>query len=237
MSEEYNQAISKHYAAYRPPLHQVILQANLGVLPQFQLGLDIGCGTGVSTLALAKYCQQLHGVDPSTSMIEQTKPSAGIEYHVGDGEHVPLPDNSVDVVTFAGSLSYAKSAALVTELQRVCQSAAHVVVYDFEVLLEKPLELLGIEMELTESNYDHAINFSDCDAFQAMKVYKETVELEVSAEELAHVLFSSSKRYNKLVEAFSGDDPFANAVEALKHLSQKHVIQADTYFAMYQINA
>lgn len=170
-------------------------------------------------------------------MVEKTKPAEGIEYHVGDGEHVPLPDNSVDVVTFAGSLSYAKSAALVTELQRVCQSEAHVVVYDFEVLLEKPLKLLGIEMELTESNYDHAINFSDCDAFQAMKVYKEIVELEVSAEELAHVLFSSSKRYNKLVEAFAGDDPFANAVEALKQLSQKHVIQADTYFTMYQINA
>ncbi|MCG7517784.1 class I SAM-dependent methyltransferase [Vibrio sp. MMH1-50] len=236
MSEEYNQAISKHYAAYRPPLHQVILQANLEELPQFQLGLDVGCGTGVSTFALAKFCQQVHGVDPSTSMIEQAKPSVGIEYHVGDGEHAPLSDSSVDVVTFAGSLSYANSTALLAELQRVCQPKAHVVVYDFEVLLEKPLAQLGIEMDLVESNYDHAINFSDCEGFQAVNVYKETVELEVSAEELAHVLFSSSKRYSKLAEAFAGDDPFVNAVEALKQHNQKHVIQADTYFAMYQIN-
>ena len=171
MSEEYNQAISKHYAAYRPPLSS---SYNLGALPQFQLGLDIGCGTGVSTLALAKYCQQLHGVDPSTSMIEQTKPSAGIGI-MSAMVSMCHYQTTVWMSWRLLLLSYAKSAALVTELQRVCQSAAHVVVYDFEVLLEEAPQAIRHRDGADESNYDHAINFSDCDAFQAMKVYKETV--------------------------------------------------------------
>lgn len=53
-------------------------------------------------------------------MLEQASEAAGITYLQGTGEDIALPDSSVDIVTFAGSLSYAKSSALVQELVRVC---------------------------------------------------------------------------------------------------------------------
>lgn len=61
MSEEYDEAIAYHYNAYRPPLHEVILSQVLGKDERFQNGLDIGCGTGYSAIALAKYCSQVYG--------------------------------------------------------------------------------------------------------------------------------------------------------------------------------
>ena len=61
MSEEYDEAIAYHYDAYRPPLAEVILSQVLGEDERFQDRLDIGCGTGYSAIALAKYCSQVYG--------------------------------------------------------------------------------------------------------------------------------------------------------------------------------
>lgn len=73
----------------------------------FNQGLDVGCGTGYSAGALAKYCTHIYGIDPSQSMLEEARPHEKITYRQGRGQDLPLPDKSIDVVTFAGSLFYA----------------------------------------------------------------------------------------------------------------------------------
>ncbi len=70
MTEEYNQAVAEHYAAFRPPLHQLILKKLLNPGERLQSGLDIGSGTGYSAIALSGYCDHVIGLDPSESMIE-----------------------------------------------------------------------------------------------------------------------------------------------------------------------
>ncbi|WP_047049565.1 methyltransferase domain-containing protein [Vibrio mexicanus] len=77
MSDVYNNKISKHYAAYRPPVHKAILESIFPTEP-FKHGLDIGCGTGVSTIALVPFCAQTTSVDPSQLMLEQAQPTANI---------------------------------------------------------------------------------------------------------------------------------------------------------------
>ncbi|CZF77631.1 putative methyltransferase YcgJ [Grimontia celer] len=236
MSDQYNDNISKHYAAYRPPLHQLILKTALPESQLFACGLDIGCGTGVSSVALSRHCESVIGIDPSESMIGQAEPTELIRYCVGSGENLPLEEKSVDIVTFAGSLSYAKSDALVQELKRVCRQKAWVVVYDFEVHLNPVMESLGIKMQASPSDYDHAINFSDVQQFNELAVKKETVSLEVTAEQLAHVLFSSTNRYSKLTKAFGGENAFENVEAKLEESGEQLSIEADIYVSSYQIN-
>ncbi len=61
----YDDQIARHYAAYRPPLHQLIINEALEN-QLFEVGLDIGCGTGCSAIALADRCRQVFGVDIPT---------------------------------------------------------------------------------------------------------------------------------------------------------------------------
>jgi len=234
MSELYNSAISKHYAAYRPPIHEILLNENIFSEKLFQCGLDVGCGTGVSTMALSKYCQVVHGVDPSAAMISRAKSRDGVSYYVAAGENVPLGDNTVDIVTFAGSLPYAKSDALLREVNRVCIPNASVIVYDFEVLLCDSMSHLGISMDLSEPNYDHAINLSDCDDFDELIVHQNSLSLDVSSTQLAHIIFSSSKRYAHLAGHFGDDGLFMRVVSLLNSISEAHCIKVDAYFSMYQ---
>ena len=237
MSKHYNQAVATHYSSYRPPLHEMILEYVLSNEEVINKGLDIGCGTGYSAVALAKYCLHVYGIDPSQSMLAEARPHKKITYQQGTGEDLPLPDKSVDVVTFAGSLFYAKSELLIKELKRVCRNRALVIPYDFEVLLDDVLLQCGINLEKTGSDYDHKVNFSDSVDFVEIAIGNEQITLEVTAPELAHVLLSSSHHYEAFVEKYDISDPFLVLVTELERTQEKQCLKVNIYFSKYQLNS
>ncbi len=233
MSDQYNNEVSKHYAAYRPPIHQRILELILKDRETSAFGLDIGCGTGVSTQALSPYCAEVLGVEPSEAMLSQAQQVSNGRYLQGDGETIPLAASCADLVTFAGSLYYAKSAALVEELRRVTTDGALIVVYDFEVQLSGFMQQLGIELPSSSSGYDHEINFSDCQQMKQWRCEQQRVELTLSSQQLAHVLFSSSTRYQYLLEKFGQQETFERVLDALNQVSDEHLVSVDCYFSTY----
>jgi len=234
MSETYNQAIAYHYSAYRPPLHQMILKYVFSGEETFKKGLDIGCGTGYSTIALSKYCLHVTGVDPSQSMLEEAKLHDKATYLKGAGEKLPLTNKSIDVVTFAGSLFYTKSDLLIKELKRVCRNQAIVVPYDFEVLLDEVLLQCGINLKKIESDYDHEINFSDCDDFNEIISSSEQVSLEITSTELAHILLADSNIYDAFVKKYCVSNPFPELVNELETTEKHHYLKVNIYFSKYK---
>jgi ubiquinone/menaquinone biosynthesis C-methylase UbiE len=64
--------------------------------------LDLGCGTGRFSEALAVHFDaEVIGIDPSKKMLEQARRKRRdrrIQYELGCGESIPLPDNSVDLI-------------------------------------------------------------------------------------------------------------------------------------------
>ena len=80
MSHNYSKSIAQHYAAYRPPLHEVILTSFLNAKNRFDKGLDIGCGNGYSSIALAKWCDQVYGIEVSQKMLETAKKHPKVHY-------------------------------------------------------------------------------------------------------------------------------------------------------------
>lgn len=64
--------------------------------------LDLGCGTGRFTEALAAHFSgEVTGLDPSVQMLERArgkKRDASVRYLHGAAEAIPLPDSSVDMV-------------------------------------------------------------------------------------------------------------------------------------------
>jgi len=230
MTERYDPVAAAHYAAYRPPLHSVILRRVLPAGDTFGIGLDVGCGTGLSAVALAEHCTRVYGIDPSPSMLREATADASVTYLAGEAQRIPLMNRRVDIVTFAGSLFYARGPAAGEETRRVCRAGAIVVVYDFEVLLGDVLRRCGIDGPAHASGYDHGVNFSGAPGFTEVAIGRERIPLHVTASELAHVLLSDSGRLDQFSGKYRLEDPFQPLAEAL----DRTTLETDIYYARYR---
>ena len=217
MNSHYPSEIAQHYAAYRPPLHAPILGMSLPQPSQFQKGLDVGCGTGYSCLALLAYCTEVTGLDPQESMLQEAITHPYISYVTGTTEELPFGPDTFDIVTFGGSLVYAYAPDLPDKLREVCKADATILVYDFEVKLEEWYEELGIKPLTPLLPYDHALNFADNEDpdLEEEDVGYETLGLEVDARQLAHLLLASHEHYPVLAEKYGLSDPFEGLIEEL----------------------
>jgi ubiquinone/menaquinone biosynthesis C-methylase UbiE len=99
------------------------------------------------------------GVDSSRSMLDAAQRHPKITYLHGSGDALgQLPVQVFDVVTFAGSLFYAKTDRLRKELVRVCPPGGMILVYDFEVLLSEVMAEVGADCRAVPSDYDYHAN-------------------------------------------------------------------------------
>jgi SAM-dependent methyltransferase len=81
---------------------------------------DVGAGTGKFTRALQRDGRIIVAVDPSPHMLEvlaRTLPD--VEVHAGAAEGIPLPDRSMDAVTFAQAWHWVDKALASIEVARV----------------------------------------------------------------------------------------------------------------------
>jgi ubiquinone/menaquinone biosynthesis C-methylase UbiE len=92
--------------------------------------LDVGCGTGLSTLALKGLACQVLGVDPVAAMIACARPDPAITYVVGSAEQLPVEDATIDLVTVASALHWLATDRFFAEARRVLRPAGWLVVYD-----------------------------------------------------------------------------------------------------------
>jgi SAM-dependent methyltransferase len=87
--------------------------------------LEVGCGAGVDLARFAKGGAEVTGVDLAASAIDLARANfeqQGLRGHfeVADGEHLPFPDNSFDLVYAHGVVQYtANPQALAQEVHRV----------------------------------------------------------------------------------------------------------------------
>ena len=234
-TERYDQTFACHYSAYRPPLHKIILEYVLTERDFFQNGLDIGCGTGYSAVALAEYCKHVYGIDPSESMLKQAPRHEKITYVKGKGDLLFLQNNTIDIVTFAGSLFYAKSLFLTQELRRVRKDKCLIIPYDFEILFYDILDTCALIIEKTKSNYNHKINFSEEKEFNEIIVGNKQIEIETTSINLAHLLLSNSNIYTAFVEKYKKNEPFPYLVENLETIGNKHKLKVDIYYSKYRL--
>ena len=179
---KYSKDIASHYRAYRPPLHQVILSKTF--TGQFQHALDVGCGTGASSVALAKYSDHVLALDPSEEMLAASVAHPRIEYVEGVLPMPELSGRSYDLIAFAGSINYCYTNEVFEEVLRLLKPNGYVVVYDFNVLLASILKI-----DLPKTTYDHTLNW---DAFnkgelKTVKRLDELYQLQITREEFIHL--------------------------------------------------
>lgn len=236
MTERYDRAAASHYAAFRPPLHGLILERMVRPGERFRVGLDAGCGTGCSAIALTRCCDRVLGIEPSRSMLEAARSHPGVTYFHGRADALSqLPFQEFDVVTFAGSMSYARTEQLRRELVRVCPPGGTILVYDFEVLLDEITRQLGVEGPGGASGYDYYAGLAGWAEFEVDVRGTERVQLEVSGCELAHLLLSDSNRHDAVSRQFPGGEPFETLTSRLGNAPGGIALQANLYFTRWRV--
>jgi ubiquinone/menaquinone biosynthesis C-methylase UbiE len=121
------------YARRKVELLEEIVRPRLGSLQGLAL-LDVGCGTGTTDRHFVSRVRKLHGVDVSEEMLVQarrTVPTAEFSWY--DGEKLPFPDESFDVVVGICVLHHvpvSKRFNVVSEMVRVTRSEGFVAVFE-----------------------------------------------------------------------------------------------------------
>jgi len=238
MSSEYDTITASHYAAYRPVLHEIILKKCINENEEYALGLDIGCGTGHSSIALSKFCKKVTAIDPSNSMIEKAIGHPKVEYRILNTNTLEFESSMFDLVTLGGSLHYAKSQKLLDEVLRVLKNKGLIVVYDFEILLGEILSELAFTNQ-EEGSYDHEADFSGLrqDSISLVQKEKETLQIEISPTNLAHLILSVKTQYLFFKKQFEQENLHHRLSESLsaKQDSKTIKIEANLYHKVYSI--
>lgn len=94
--------------------------------------LDVGCGAGRSTAALAPFADAVVGLEPAESMLSHRREVAPDAcFVVAAAERLPFADESFDLIAAAGSLNYVDLARFLPEAARVLTDGGTLLVYDF----------------------------------------------------------------------------------------------------------
>ena len=234
-TELYADHIAQHYAAYRPPLHEVILKRIIGER-RYRQGLDIGCGTGQSSLALLPFCHQVVGIDPSREMLAETIKNECITYQYFDKEHLDFADGSFDIITLAGSLFYGKSQQLIDEIIRVMEPGGHAIVYDFNIHLETLSAILPIP-EVSDY-YDHSVNFSGLQLGNLTEITHQEVKesLRISTENQSHLLLSEQPTYLAIKALSPKQELYPLVLEKLNEMNPQQQIKlpVNLFWSLYE---
>ncbi len=92
--------------------------------------LDVGCGTGLSTVALTEIATHVLGMDISAEMMTLAPRDARLTYVVAPAEQMPPRAEAFDVLTVSSAFHWLQCDAFLGEARRVLRSQGWLVIYD-----------------------------------------------------------------------------------------------------------
>jgi ubiquinone/menaquinone biosynthesis C-methylase UbiE len=153
------------------------------------------------------------------------------------GERLPIANQSVDLVTLAGSLNYIERDPLVEELSRISREGAEVVVYDFDIDLSDCEDFLGIDTRVEPGSYDHSVNLSDYEELTEVSVVEDEHSIDLSHEEISHLLLSDRGRYDALRRKFAVSNPEESVREELRLTRRAGSVRSRIFYSVYSMES
>src|SRR5258706_3038615 len=118
--------VAERYAKYRPHFHPLVIKKirnHLGSKKLVNLAVDVGCGTGQSTVALKKIANSVVGVDISTDMLRLAEEKPGIRYIQSAAEDLEILDsNAFDLLTTSLAFHWFDQKRFFTEARRLLKA-------------------------------------------------------------------------------------------------------------------
>jgi SAM-dependent methyltransferase len=124
--------VGERYARSRPvyqPNAVRQIRGRLGLAQPVRRALDVGCGTGNSSRALAAIAREVVGTDASRGMLASAERAPGLSYVESFAERLPFVDESFDLVTVASAFHWFDRARFLPEVCRVLVPGGWLAVY------------------------------------------------------------------------------------------------------------
>ncbi|HXH70278.1 MAG TPA: class I SAM-dependent methyltransferase [Pyrinomonadaceae bacterium] len=121
------------YAKGRPFFHQLVIQRAKDFLPDdklLQFALDVGCGTGLSSVALKEIAENIIGTDISREMIVLAPKDKNITYFVSDAENLPFNEGEFNLITISQAVHWLNRKKFFSEARRVLKEKGWLIIYD-----------------------------------------------------------------------------------------------------------
>lgn len=123
------------YAQGRPFFHELVIErlreiAGLGPGTPVARALDVGCGTGLSTIALTRIARAVVGVDVSPAMLSGAARHPAIHYAAARAEAVPFAGGAFDLATVSSAFHWLDRDRFFAEMRRALRPNATLVIYE-----------------------------------------------------------------------------------------------------------
>ncbi|KAL8561078.1 hypothetical protein ACOMHN_031022 [Nucella lapillus] len=132
-SSEIADGYIKHRPTYTSDVYETIMNFCMenALTAKISLALDVGCGSGQSTVPLTKHFQRVIGLDVSEAQISRAPTDiANLTFTVGSAEDLSFLDGgSVDLVTVATALHWMDMERFYAEVERVLRPGGALVAY------------------------------------------------------------------------------------------------------------
>ncbi|GFY38922.1 methyltransferase [Trichonephila inaurata madagascariensis] len=148
------------YAKYRlnPPesfINSIVTYLKSKITIPLKKAVDVGCGSGQSTVVLSPYFETVLGIDVSEAQIgcaKQMHTLSNVEFRVSKGETLPATSSTVDLVTFSQSLHWFNTCEIFPEVQRILKPNGVIAAYGYWIPIPK------INDENKDKKIDQLIN-------------------------------------------------------------------------------
>ncbi|MDX6695057.1 MAG: hypothetical protein QOF02_2660 [Blastocatellia bacterium] len=124
---------AERYARGRPYFHPFVInrfRELVALAAPLALALDVGCGTGLSSVALKEIAGRVVGVDAAPSMLAQAPRAARLSYAVSLAEQLPFAANEFDLLTLSQVCHWLDRERFFAEARRVLRPSSWLMIYD-----------------------------------------------------------------------------------------------------------
>lgn len=123
---------AERYAKYRPYFHPVAIQrlTSFTSCARFKQALDVACGTGNSTRALAAIAEQVTAIDNSSAMLALAPKLPNVTYQVAEAEALPFAAESFNLVAVFMAFHWFDQRKFLREAHRVLQPNGWLLIYN-----------------------------------------------------------------------------------------------------------
>jgi len=123
---------AERYAKFRPYFHSLVIARLVPFTgcARFEIALDVACGAGQSTRALAEVADKVVAMDNSAAMLALAPALPNVVYQFGEAEALPFSSETFDLLTAGKAFHWFDQDRFLREANRVLKSRGWLLIYN-----------------------------------------------------------------------------------------------------------